>query len=645
MIGSRIEVLFDTGKASKEVDLYGGVVGEHVNGQIYEVLFDDVTRAKIDLSDESTDWWRRERPEEPEEMRRAAAKAAKKELAARDNYVGVRQERDANVRAHAELLDERASNAARLEALLHRGSPPVRLEVPANAPRGLALSSGLVVFDPTNETTPLHAEHTVEEWAKGRAEMLAVTEPGEWAVEVLPFDLDEREQLRLETGLVCMSGHLDQTGAGVGRVRVLFDEFVFLHAPPTVVCPVAGGGALAVGRRLATEAVFAPGEGAVRVVATKLSDAAETAHDVGAAGALRAGNVFVFERHMPQPGRVGDLGPAVEVATGFEGWRISAALRPARQAHGNALLSAADGAGRRTARCVFYTTGREAASVRRTRALPVRDRGALAAVLEGDMQTLAAIEPRQPTPSELVSALRGAILGEDEFSHTDGATGGRIVNLGLRERGQASDERVESNIDSASGFFPIRLRIIHTQENAERAAALTSTVAPFMGAVAEDLSATWPTMLAAQAALLSSPAYPDGAFFPPARLQQAEGGTCLEVAEVGVRFTEAPALDDATETELLQTLSALSQCEIAEALEAGEASLLPAGVRDALRLLQQPCGVHSDKCDADVYEIISYTHEKPREESQAGGRLVMQLRLCGGAITRAQKKKKKTSNR
>ena len=119
MIGIRIEVLFDTGKASKEVDLYGGVVGEHVNGQIYEVLFDDVTRAKIDLSDESTDWWRRERPEEPEEMRRAAAKAAKKELAARDNYVGVLQERDANVRAHAELLDERASNAARLEALLH----------------------------------------------------------------------------------------------------------------------------------------------------------------------------------------------------------------------------------------------------------------------------------------------------------------------------------------------------------------------------------------------------------------------------------------------------------------------------------------------------------------------------------------------
>ena len=34
--------------------------------------------------------------------------------------------------------------------------------------------------------------------------------------------------------------------------------------------------------------------------------------------------------------------------------------------------------------------------LRRTRALPVRDREALAAVLEGDMQPLAAIEPVAP---------------------------------------------------------------------------------------------------------------------------------------------------------------------------------------------------------------------------------------------------------
>ena len=80
-------------------------------------------------------------------------------------------------------------------------------------------------------------------------------------------------------------------------------------------------------------------------------------------------------------------------ATGFHGWRVSAALRPSRQAHGNALLSPSDAPGSHTSRCVFYTTGREAAAVRRTRPLPARDRAALATVLAHDLSNLEDIEP------------------------------------------------------------------------------------------------------------------------------------------------------------------------------------------------------------------------------------------------------------
>jgi len=190
-------------------------------------------------------------------------------------------------------------------------------------------------------------------------------------------------------------------------------------------------------------------------------------------------------------------------------------------------------------------------------------------------------------------------------------------------------------IDPQASHRPLRLRAIHRGGHKAQAAALTGAVAPVMGAAAADLSATWPSVLERGSSLLSSPAYPNGsAFFPPARLQGDEGAPCLKVAEVGLRITEAPAVDRQLEGALVKAMEAARSIDD-EVFEERTAAA-------TLALLQQPCGVHSDKCDAGVYEVISYVHSAAPSSAPAGGaQLAMALRLRGGAITTRQQKANK----
>lgn len=175
------------------------------------------------------------------------------------------------------------------------------------------------------------------------------------------------------------------------------------------------------------------------------------------------------------------------------------------------------------------------------------------------------------------------------------------------------------------------MRALHRGERAAQAAALTGAIAPQMGAVAADLAAIWPPVLVELSALLHSPAYPRGAFFPPARLQAEEGAPCLEVAEVAVRLTQAPALEPQAEAELVSAMQGLSTSEVMADHTAAA----------TLGLLQQPCGIHSDKCDAGVYEVISYIHSAAPAGAQGGADLAMALRLRGGAIATRQNKASK----
>ena len=625
-----------------------------MHGQVFHIDFDDGTSADIDLDQLSTDWWRAEVPGAPEELRKAAARAARRELATRDRFVGVKQERDAVMATHEALLKERAASARGLQQALHRHAPPLRREVPANAPEALVLSWGGIIFHLKNECTAHRAEEVVDEWARPRAGHGDGTRHGDgaghgdvrdWLIGVLPFDLAQRKQLFADTGLVLMAGHLDQTGAGEG-VRMLFDDFVRERAPPLLVCPLDGNETRSpeetpAESRLATEVHWADGRSPpVLIVASRLEACAEAAAErtAGGAGALTAGNLFLFPRVMPQAGRLGNLGAAVEVSTGFSKWRTSVALHPAVQAHGNALLGARDQPGSMTARIVCYTTGREARAVQRSVQLPARDRAHLDEVLAHDMQLLAGIEATRCSPTELVKLVHGSLLGEDDgdghtdgYGHADGATGGHIINLGLRERPQADDACVESAIDAAVNFWPLRVRALHRGERAAQAAALTGAIAPQMGAVAADLAAIWPPVLVELSALLHSPAYPRGAFFPPARLQAEEGAPCLEVAEVAVRLTQAPALEPQAEAELVSAMQGLSTSEVMADHTAAA----------TLGLLQQPCGIHSDKCDAGVYEVISYIHSAAPAGAQGGADLAMALRLRGGAIATRQNKASK----
>lgn len=454
-VGDRIEVLFNTG-TSKGYDLYAGEIVSHSLGkvhrivaptltppthsrepsdtsiqlsvQVYRVHFDDGTSGELDLGDESSEWWRPEPAGEAAELRRAAARTARHELAARDQYVGIKQERDAVVSSHEARLHERAAAALVLELALHRAAPPHRRVVPADAPKALVTSWGQIAFDLTNQSTPEEAERVLEQWARphaGEADLRA------WLVGALPFDLAAREQAYRDTGLVLLAGHLDQTGAGENNVRTLFDDFGRNAVEPVLICPLPPDGH-ASRPTTATEVHWEadPDAPPVLIAARPLTEHPPTAAELGLAGALPSANLFVFAHSMPQPGRRGSLGAVVEIGTGYEGWQVTAALHPSVQAHGNALLGARDRPGAATARIVAFTTAREAAAVRRSVSLPARDRQSLRDVLASDMEQLADIEVAHTTPAEFVGLVRASLLGEaDPCGHTDGATGGQIVYL------------------------------------------------------------------------------------------------------------------------------------------------------------------------------------------------------------------------
>ena len=110
---------------------------------------------------------------------------------------------------------------------------------------------------------------------------------------------------------------------------------------------------------------------------------------------------------------------------------------------------------------------------------------------------------------------------------------------------------------------------------------------------------------------------------------------------MGLRFTEAPALpcEDASALRSMLDAEPESEEHLEECMEAP-------GLGAVLHMLQQPCGIHSDKCDADVYEIITYVHSRgsvaaPELAARSeGAALAMALHLRGGAITRQHNKKK-----
>ena len=685
--GERVEVFFGRGKNG---DFDRGKVVNHLGGERYDIQFDDGHRLDMDLSPDADEVWRRPCTEpESEKTRAAAAAAAWRELQRRDRNVGLQQELDAHVRLTARLLEERVAHAVAVERLLARVSPPRMVEISTEARHGVVLTNGLVVLAP-HDVQPLEAERVVNSWAEARWSALAavpnaavpyaavsnaavpnaatatdlggsVRSAAEWLVDVFPFEMAERERLLDQTGLVAMAGSLDQEGAGDGMVRVIGDDFLFEHAPPLLINPLdgaprqCGDGSETV--RL-THVVWPQSSADVRCVAAPVADSTGATAEHGREhGGLRSSNLIVFQRPMPQGGCVASLGAPVEVVTGCAGWQIQAIFSPKRQAHCNALLGKGDTDGGATVRLVPFTTAREAAAVRRTRGLPVRSHATMREVVEPDLLRLQQLKPRAapPTTSELIEGVSAAVLGPAAIATADGGTGGSSVNMGWRERVQKMENPVSTTALDMADTYVLRLRALHSASCADAVAELAALTAPVLGQAAEDLTGSWPSVLAALGADLHSAAYESvgGAFFPPRALQRAgrdADGPVLEVAELVVRINRVPSASERPSEEEL------------------------------IALMQQPCGLHSDACDTDKPEVIIYLHGATGESGGGGGegggddegggggtgveggiggdggvgggegggcnsvaRLGLQLRLRGGAtLTRGQRKKKKS---
>ena len=607
-LGARLDIYFRAGLKEKLGDFHRGTVAKQLGGEWYEIAFDDKERDTLNLSPDSNDWWRLPPEEEPEppEKRRQALNRAQREMQRRDWHLSLQQERDDGVELMHLMLDERRRHAAELERQLANAHTVRRIEVSRDEWHGILLGNGLVVMAAPG-TAPLEAQQQVTAYASRRcAELLrtnpdgAKLSPADWLTEVLPHVLHERERLRVATALVALAGCLDQEGAGEEMVRVLFDDFVFEHAPPRLVHPLGGAshtGRLAEAAETQLTLVAWPQScETLRCLAAPTPDLATASHEPHRPhGALRSANLFVFPKPMPRGGKkVTSLGPPIELVTGVTGWRITAAFSPKRMAHCNALLGAGDVDGSATVRLVPFTTSREEAAVKRARSLPARSHDNVQQVLAAEMQCLQQMQPRTapPTARELFEGVRKVLIGPTAIATADGATGGASLNLGRRVRAQTGDHPVITtalNMDDA--HIPL-LRTVHFKppESAHTAGELASLTAPVLGQAADDIAQVWPSILTDLSNGLSARAFDKtgGLAFPPRVLQRAglnANGAMLETAELVVRINRVPYPSE----------------------KPSEA--------DLLALMRMPCGLHSDDGDTDSIEVIIYVHHGPGESS------------------------------
>ena len=496
-INEEIEVLHHRGKSC---DFYRGKVVEHMGSDWVKIEYEDGEISVANLAADSDESWRRA-PREPESesVRLKEVARAARELRKRDRNVGLVQERDARLHTLDQMIGERLAAAAKTEALMAERHPPLRVEMPVREGGWVVMCNGMAVFSPV-AATPFEVDQIVCLWATTRCRELDCVDPDRWLVATFPFELAERDALRLATGLVALAGPLDQTGAGdENHMRRIYDDFSFQWAPPVVVPAVEGAHASHGG--VVTEVRWASGERLLCTATPTGEGECEGTADVGRCGAMRSGNLIVFAHPMPQPGQCGSLGEACEVATGFHGWRTVVVFSPRRQAHSNALLGKQDRDGRSLVRLVPFTTQRELNALDRTRRLCARARTQLSQATEADAGRLAELPTLSSPPStcELVSGVYNAVLGPDAFATSDGGTGGNSINLGYRERVQTSDTLVASSAIKADSIYPLRLRAVHSTHS-DAAGALTVLVAPTLGQAADDLEATWPTVLAKLAA-------------------------------------------------------------------------------------------------------------------------------------------------
>ena len=623
--GARVEVLLED---KKKGTLFKGTVGEVVNGKKRTVTFDDGQTYDIDFAPDSMDVWRKEaEEEETEAAKKQALRAAVQEERQRGAVHALPQQLLAAQRARERRHAERLQSARALEG--ERARHARVLNVPAERPPGLALADGNVVIDPKGATLPLDAWDLLLAFGERRTRELAEELPPEDALEeeedyltdYFAFEVDERALFYAETGLVPLAGHADQTAVGMGRVRVTYDAFALLHAPPILVSPPTDGGL--VGRRRAAEVRWSCGARACVVASPPEGEGAEAEGVEERAapppeGALRAGNLIVFPSPMPKPGVCATIGAPVELATGFDGWRTTVAFRPNRQAHTNPSLRACDRG--QTARFVSYITRRDAAAVRRTQQMPAREWELLdQAGAEEDARVLSTVGVVHESTLELLARIREA-LAQPELHEADTATGGATITLGRRERVQRTDASASSHLADGVELFVLRLRAVMRELQARE---LTGAIAPHLGAGGADMAAVWPTVGAGLRNLLDADAYADGeadgreVCFPPCALQCDGGGGGADTlceplwgTQVAVRLTEVPAAD--------------------------------AGEEEVLWCMEQPCGLHSDRQDVDAMEMIVYIHTaSPPSGGQAGGDgLGLQLRLIGGAQRRRRRSRR-----
>ena len=671
-VGDMVEVYYKQRKGRG--DYYVGTVDEHIRENIFAVAFEDGDIHDVDFDPKSLDIWRRpplviETSGDP--SRRLALAAAATELTRRVAATGMEAQLAVAERAR-ELREAAAlSDAAKMEKLLLESHPPKAVTVPEDSMHGMLLSSGNIVFDTTRSgMSPSETDRVFMAWAAARTELLheELEDEEEYEVDYFPFSLDERERLLNETGLLAMAGHEDQEGeeydgkGGMTTVRVIGDDF-FVDNSDYIVAPAVAGAPVTPTTdglaRVATVVTWADLK--FQGVQAKLSatrtrgTTAETVADVGARGALPSANLLIFPRPMAaRKGQCVNLGPPVELATGFGGWRVVATFTPRRQAHGNFVLGLRDCDGRSTCRVVPYITHRYAAAVRRARRLPAVEWQALDHAAGEDYDRLAEMRPVGCDTEELVAGLRSLLSRCDvDVAEPDTATGGRTVTVGRRERVQRLDTQAASEIVEAAQY-PVRLRAVHVNAAAEAAWA-SGAVGPLTAQATADVAAVWPTVTAKLEALLSAECYALSdvqgreACFPPKHLlslgpTDSADWRPVMATQIALRLTEAH----------LPPLSCMGSCSVSEG-HVCEEHVCEEVEECMYALMSEPCGMHSDAQDVDAEEMIVYVHSpgvgSTSTPTHEVGRLAMSLRLRGGAggkprrSKRIKKKKKKTKGR
>lgn len=372
------------------------------------------------------------------------------------------------------------------------------------------LSWGMIVACADASCAPLQAEHQTYSWATCTCLRKGLPQSGvqHWLVNVMPYDLNLRADLMLQTGLVAWAGHIDQTGVEDGRVRVLLDDFVREHAQPMVVNVLERAKAEAVHQGHVALKVRFPSGRTSHVVAWSVQSnnkgKTKSFTRGPALGWLPCANlVMAGEPSTEQLCRVTCIGPMVEIVTSFEDWCVCVCFSPKHQAHGNALCGLHDKFACTTVRLVPFVGIRDASTIRKEEAMLCSEWSQLK-----DNQSADAAAAAQHVESTSTGAcvlldlhmnkvrgafVDGAVSGgtvrdDDSLLACDTYAGGDVLALGYRGRTQRGDVPIVSDT-SQSPVWPLQLRSIH-HRHGDVVQGIVMQVAPLLGMAANALHAT-----------------------------------------------------------------------------------------------------------------------------------------------------------